>query len=84
MRVHAQTYDGETLLTAMHVLGMEGEDSNGLTVEDILQCRIHVRLGGLGLTSAEAVMEAAWTGSWALCESLVAKDIKPARYHGIY
>ena len=72
MKVHAQTYDRETLLTMMHMLGMEGEDANGLTAEEILQCRIHVRLGGLGLTSAEAVMEAAWTGSWALCEGLVA------------
>jgi hypothetical protein len=42
MRVHAQSHDRETLLTVMHMLGMEGEGSgsDGLTVEETLQCRI--------------------------------------------
>ena len=33
------------------------------------QARLPVRLGGLGLTSAEGQADAAWCGSWALCWS---------------
>ena len=72
MRPHAQEYDRQTLDTLKDMLGLVEEDGNELTRQELLQCRLHVKLGGLGLASAEAVLEAAWTGSWSLCNSQVA------------
>jgi hypothetical protein len=77
MREHAALFDKECLDTLRHMLDVPTIDGDDLTEDEIIQCRLHVKLGGLGLTSAEAVMEAAYVGSWGLTKTLINEILKP-------
>ena len=77
MREHAALFDKECLDTLRHMLDVPTMGGDDLTEDEIVQCRLHVKLGGLGLTSAEAVMEAAYVGSWGLTKTLISEILKP-------
>ena len=77
MRDHAAPHcDKECSDTSRQMLDINTDDGEDMTEDEIMQSRLHVKLVGLGLTSAEAVMEAAYVGSWGLCKALVTKNLQ--------
>jgi hypothetical protein len=71
----AQQFDQEVLYTAYDMLGIDTGQADyttePLTDLQIAQLRQHLQKGGLGLTSAEGVIHAAWVGSWCLTKELI-------------